>query len=301
MGIILIIILIIAGLGFYGFITEKNGKEKASSHLEDLKKNHNITLEFISLGGCIAFCDDEKKIYSYNNFLSSLREIEYDTVLKFEKSEYVNGVSFWALNPTYTEYASGDVGTGRLEALKEKLISIINNNSNQARIEYSKIVDVPNDAASVTVKGYDGTNINIPNTIGKMGNSFVWVNDENICLFSKFNFLDFKLNPDIYKLIYIEKKSIVSVSQEGNVHYTTEVQGGGGGGSSIKGAVIGGVIAGEAGAIIGSRKSTDPITSSTKQIDDRTTNVKILDEYNNFCEILFDHNDYYALSKFIGK
>ena len=306
---VLVIILIVT-FPFYGyFLFEKIHKAKANSRLTAIKNSHNVSLSFVSRIGCLGFCDDERKIYFHQNISSEPEILEYDSILEFEERNYSEfnkdistlGFSFWALTPHYTEYFFGYVEFEKRNALKEKFISIIDNNSNQAKTEYSKITEIPGNAANVTIKGFNGINVDIPNAIEKMGNVFAWVNDENICLFSKFNFLDFKLTPDIYQPIYIEKKSIVGVSQEGNVHYTTEVQGGGGGGSSIKGAVIGGVIAGEAGAIIGSRKSTDPITSSTKQIDDRTTNVKILDEYNNFCEILFDHNDYYAISKFVGK
>lgn len=53
----------------------------------------------------------------------------------------------------------------------------------------------------------------------------------------------------------------------GDKYITTEVTGGGGGGSSIKGAIIGGIIAGEAGAIIGSRIPVESVKSSSSVHD----------------------------------
>lgn len=301
MWIILVIIAVIAFLAFCGFVFEKRDKGKASTQLDELKSKHNVTLSFVSQAGCMAFCDGEQKLYKYVNVLSRMDEIPYDSIIKCEKNPHINGVSFWALTPTYTEYVSGDVGVDMLSALREKMNAIIAVNKKQIEREYATIATIPSNAARVTVKGYNGYSSSIPSTIKGITSAFMWESADTLYMLSTFDMLDFKLRPGIYKLISIKKSNIVSVSQEGDVHYTTEVHGGGGGGSSIKGAIIGGVIAGDAGAIIGSRKSTDPITSSTKQIDDRTTNVKILDANNNFCEILFGHNDYYAISKFAGK
>lgn len=298
---IVLVIAVFAILAFCGFAFEKRDKQKSSTQLDDIKASHNITLSFVSQAGCLAFCDNEQKIYNYKNVLSKMEVISYQSIIRYEKSCHVYGLSFWAQNPTYTEYISGDVGADKLNILTQKLDEIINTNFVQAKNEYDMIACIPKNAAQVRIKGYNGHSDFIPNTIIGIGSAFVWEQDESLCLLSAFDLLDFKLRPGIYKLIKIKKDAIVSVSQEGDVHYTTEVLGGGGGGSSIKGAIIGGVIAGEAGAIIGSRKSTDPITSTTKQIDDRTTKLKILDSNNHFCEIAFEYNNYYAISKLIGK
>ena len=66
--------------------------------------------------------------------------------------------------------------------------------------------------------------------------------------------------------------------KEGDVQYTSHVSGGGGGGTSISGAIIGGVIAGDLGAIIGSRKKVNPITTETRTYDSRHT---VLRYYND--------------------
>ena len=66
-------------------------------------------------------------------------------------------------------------------------------------------------------------------------------------------------------------------SKEGDIQYTTQVSGGGarGGGSSLK-AVIGGLVAGGAGAIIGSRKKVqvDEIRTVEHKHDSRVTIIR---------------------------
>ena len=303
MGIFIAVIIgIIAILACYGAYAEKKGKSDANDKLSAISTSHNITISFPSQAGYLAFCDDEQLLISYRNFDKRYLEIKYDTIIDFEKWSNSNCVTFFALNPTYTEYVSGDVGADRLKELIEKLASIMADNSVKVYKEYAKIVTIPSNAARVHIKACNGYSSIIPNNIRQISDVHLWGNQQQIFMMPIFvNLAHFKTHSDIYKVITLDKKNIVSLTQEGDVHYTTEIHGGGGGGSSIKGAIIGGVIAGDAGAIIGSRKPNEAITSSTKQIDDRTTNLKLLDSSNNFCEILFDYNDYYAISKIIKK
>ena len=65
-----------------------------------------------------------------------------------------------------------------------------------------------------------------------------------------------------------DKRNILFWRELGDIRYVSNVSGGG---SSIKGAVAGAVVAGEAGAIIGSRKG---VTTETKEIDTRELVVK---------------------------
>ena len=55
------------------------------------------------------------------------------------------------------------------------------------------------------------------------------------------------------------------------------ISGGGGGGSSLKGAVVGGLVAGNVGAIIGSRKKVDEIKTEYKKVDSRKTLITLKD------------------------
>lgn len=81
---------------------------------------------------------------------------------------------------------------------------------------------------------------------------------------------------------------------EGQKYATTDVVGGGGtvGGSSLKGAIGGGIIAGNAGAVIGSRKETtiDPVRSYTEIHDERTTCIKYKDKEGSLKEIVSGFN-----------
>lgn len=72
----------------------------------------------------------------------------------------------------------------------------------------------------------------------------------------------------------IDLEDILFFTKEGDVQYTTSISGGGGGGSSIGGAIVGGVIAGEAGAIIGSRKKIEEIKSVENKYDSRESVIR---------------------------
>lgn len=78
--------------------------------------------------------------------------------------------------------------------------------------------------------------------------------------------------------VHIPIEDILYFKESGQIYRDTIISGGGGqvGGSSIPGAIIGGVIAGPAGAIIGSRtKSTiEPIKTEIKETDERYIEIK---------------------------
>lgn len=62
----------------------------------------------------------------------------------------------------------------------------------------------------------------------------------------------------------------------GDVQYTSKVSGGGGGGYSATGAFIGGLIGGDAGAIIGSRKPVKQVKTTIETHDTRKTQLRYL-------------------------
>lgn len=86
------------------------------------------------------------------------------------------------------------------------------------------------------------------------------------------------LNPEITHATKIPLKYISCFSRFGDFYASTKIEGGGGGGSSLSGALIGGAVAGGVGAVIGSRKEIDPITSKTIEVDRRNTILYIADE-----------------------
>ena len=72
--------------------------------------------------------------------------------------------------------------------------------------------------------------------------------------------------------------------------------GGGGGGSSIKGAVIGGLVAGDVGAVVGSRKAVNEVKGTSTVHDEQ---VVLLYSTDLKQVITFNSNAYSVLTKLI--
>jgi hypothetical protein len=102
---------------------------------------------------------------------------------------------------------------------------------------------------------------------------------------------------DELKLTKIPVDCVSYYCKEGDRQYTTSIQGGGGGGTSITGAIIGGLIAGEAGAIIGSRKQAAPITSTVQVHDSRKTYLAYFHEEKLITIEIAGHDAYNYLLK----
>ncbi len=87
----------------------------------------------------------------------------------------------------------------------------------------------------------------------------IWKTETDLCF----------LGMTRFKLFRIPLEQIKYYRLIGEKYYTTDVSGGGGGGSSLKGAVIGGLIAGGTGAVIGSRKGINEVQSSSEVHDEQ--------------------------------
>lgn len=138
---------------------------------------------------------------------------------------------------------------------------------------YKKENNAPENTYSISyLKGLPGIdnqrNENNPSFL----DFYMWVEDGLI------NLLDKRIDGVGKHSLLID--NILSFTRQGDVHNETIIEGGGGGGSSISGAVVGGVIAGEAGAIIGSRKKVNPITSKNIVVDKRQTIIEYKDNDN---------------------
>ena len=97
---------------------------------------------------------------------------------------------------------------------------------------------------------------------------------------------------DIHSMA-IKIKDIKYYHVVGEMHTTTSISGGGGGGYSLSGAIVGSLVAGEAGAIIGSRQPVNPIVSSTDVHD--TRRVELLFRRNSCVDTMvlgYDILDY---------
>ena len=111
-----------------------------------------------------------------------------------------------------------------------------------------------------------------------------WVDDDTLCIvedeetyLSHYTPDDIKPYPIHVTEIPIDR--IQYFTKEGDVQYTPNVSGGGGGGSSLSGAIVGGLIAGDAGAVIGSRKKTAPIKTEIQTHDTRQTVLRYYDDF----------------------
>ncbi len=126
------------------------------------------------------------------------------------------------------------------------------------------------------------------------------VNGELVCYqyrpVQKYKITDkkkFKVIPNLPGLILIKDvypiKQIAFFREVGNVQYTTSVSGGG---VNLAGAVVGGMVAGAAGAVIGSRQA---VTSSTETHDDRKVVLKL----NDGTEMVYNYKYYDYFIKLI--
>lgn len=130
------------------------------------------------------------------------------------------------------------------------------------------------------------------------GKQFVWLKDNSLFFFPAESQTDGRN----YILYSIALKDIEYYTTRGEVTKHTQISGGGGttGGTSIKGAIIGGVIAGPAGAIIGSRKKAkiEPIQSKIITQDDRETFLNFFADGTKH-SMFFSYGSYNSLYKLI--
>ena len=94
-------------------------------------------------------------------------------------------------------------------------------------------------------------------------------------------------------VIRIPINKIEYYCNDGSKQFTTSVSGGGGGGSSLSGAILGGLVAGAAGAIIGSRKKINSISSSVNVHDTTKSYLTYRDNINKIVTLEFNGHDVY--------
>ena len=140
---------------------------------------------------------------------------------------------------------------------------------NELNEEIQSSWNILNDEYIKKVKEYEKNNY----YENKYGDLYLFKGNKLFCLNHLFK-LDFYMNrgtnylPQQLEEI-IDFKDVKYYNINGSEREKQVISGGGGGGSSIKGAVVGGLVAGEVGAIIGSRKKTEEIKTSYEKIDDR--------------------------------
>lgn len=118
------------------------------------------------------------------------------------------------------------------------------------------------------------------------GYLFVWKTESELCFCNSKTRIGYKFpleNIKYYRLL-------------GQKYVTTEISGGGGGGSSIRGALIGGLVAGEVGATIGSRKAVNEVKGTSTIHDEQ----KVLLYGNDLKQVLeFSSSAYAVFTKLI--
>lgn len=102
--------------------------------------------------------------------------------------------------------------------------------------------------------------------------------DNKILKMYKKDSIDFMSIERMKKDIFQDKIDIDEIKYyklDGEVLEQQHITGGGGGGSSLKGAVVGGLIAGDAGAIIGSRNKINEVSTTYTTKDTRKLEITL--------------------------
>lgn len=151
------------------------------------------------------------------------------------------------------------------------------------------------------------------------GEKNVWKNDNNLCITVSFSYNEDMLQNSMRSMwaynainnksidefkqymkeqiplyyISIPIENILYFMSSGEKYVTTNVYGGGGtvGGSSTKGAIAGGILAGNTGAVIGSRKETviNSVRSETQIHDEKMTILKYRNKSGELKDIIAKH------------
>lgn len=129
---------------------------------------------------------------------------------------------------------------------------------------------------------------------------YLWIADDNLNMFPMSKYYKESRTSAIYKpdvstlhLITISLESILYFEEVGELRKYTKVSGGG---TSLKGALVGYVIAGDIGALIGSRSS---IETEIVSEDDRRIELIYRDQDDTINNIEFTYDAYYILKKII--
>lgn len=152
----------------------------------------------------------------------------------------------------------------------------------EKRNEYIKNNNIPLNKEDIYCISKDSEDIN--------DRLYAWIENYDLCLINA-NHINRKEGLLKEKLL-LPLKNIAFYSLEGDYRVQQIIEGGG---TSLTGAVIGGILAGGAGAIIGSRKKTE---TKEKEIDDRKTYLYYM-ENDEAREIVFNKDAYIKLKTLI--
>lgn len=139
-----------------------------------------------------------------------------------------------------------------------------------------KQINIPEDAKLLYLKDTKMDTLTYDNMY-----YYCWKSEVNLKFFPYWDRTFYFYKPfriiEFIKVVEIEYDNINYFKEVGEVYRENKITGGGGGGSSIKGAVVGGVLAGDTGAIIGSRKKNNEIKSELISHDTREVQLVLKD------------------------
>jgi hypothetical protein len=201
----------------------------------------------------------------------------------------IYGISIFALGNAYSK-----ANNASIEASKNQTILL------HLREQYEtikKTIDIPVTAKEIVF--FKSSEKSIINPATNKNPVYIWKAEANICLFPSTPATQFSLSLDNVKVYLIPVSQIEYFSKRGEIFRENKISGGGGGGSSIGGAVAGGLIAGDVGAVIGSRKKVEGIKSELVTHDTRETFINYFDENKERQSLFFDNNAFQVLNDLI--
>ena len=284
-----VIILIIAVVVIVVLISKSQGtkQESALAKLMSIDPKMGPTAKGIYVGWALGVSQANKTVYINNK--DTIVEIPFSQLvgIDIELDPVKSGIyTQYSLCNLIIHYTSGEMrfyaAKGDADQIRKALMPIIEQKVQLHNSAITKTAGKKAKMIEVTVIGQSQPSITPHRVKAYIDNNVLRL--EEIATLDNIKFHGFSAS--------VSLSAIVAFEQIGNVHYTTDVSGGG---SSLTGAIIGGVIAGGAGAIIGSRQE---VTSSTRKIDDRATVLKYR-RGEQILQILFMYDDYYLLRDLI--
>lgn len=179
------------------------------------------------------------------------------------------------------------------EEIENSALETIKNQYNRIR----KGVDIPIFAKKISYINSSPTS-QLP-LANEKSNFFIWKTHSSINFFpcSPSSSKALSSTQMITRSLLLSK--VESFEKAGEVFRETKISGGGGGGSSLSGAILGGLLAGGVGAIVGSRKKVNPVTSQLITHDTRGTVLNYFDKINRRQQLFFDIDAYQVFNDLI--
>ncbi|MBD5469453.1 MAG: hypothetical protein HDR21_15105 [Lachnospiraceae bacterium] len=238
---------IIKWKSFFSSFTIRAWKSVPNITSKDVK----IILNSSNVNGWIAINPIDKIITKPFDVIASLSpvHIKYDKVSSIKYKESAGCINCELILDPYNVLDVGFYPNERnnVDTLIDTLYDDLPQSENEMYTTcFFKRSDIPSNSKICHIV-IDNIDINFGDSC------FVWKDADSLCI----------CNTVLRNGMKIKVSDIKYYRIVGDKYITTEVTGGGGGGSSIKGAIIGGIIGGEAGAIIGSRKPVEAVKSSS--------------------------------------